>query len=887
MARGPDFWPERWRTLQTRVGWRVFVLFIMCAVLPVTALGIVSYMTIAESLREQAFEGARLTAKRTGAVLAERFGNLESSLTSMAADLSSAPTAMTLGVVIRDARFAAASVISGHTNRRLLGTMPPVPRLTVRQQRHLESGGTIIAVAEDGGAAILMARQLNMGGSSRAMIWAQVSDSVVDRVLSAESVGGLPVSPCIVLADGAVVRCADRTALQSGAFIPALTSASSGAFAWESSNERYLAGFWSLFLDAQYASSDWRIIFSEPESAILAPLTRFRQTFALSAALAILIVAFLSTGQIRRILRPLAALRLGTERIARLEFDRPVEVKSGDEFEDLADTFNAMSDRVGTQFIEAGRLNQSLVNKSRELQEREARLAAILDTAVDAIVTVDASGNLESFNRTAQRLFGFTETEAVGKSLNALFGIPLTTGPTSLEARSAVGSPILEVSACRRDGAPFPAEVRFTKARAGDRVLYTVFIRDISERKRGAEERERLEGQLRHAQKMETVGTLAGGIAHDFNNILTPIILHVELALGEPLSAEMTSDLGEVLAAAMRAKDLVRQILLFSRRGETAYTTIDVEPIVKEALKLLRSSLPATIELKSSVAADVARVLADPTQLHQVLMNLCTNAYHAMPESGGVIEVQVDMVDVDFITGGSAADQRAVRLVVRDNGHGMDAATLERLFEPFFTTKPVGEGTGLGMSIVHGIIEHHGGTITVQSTPGLGTTFEIHLPAAEQETAVREKKAAPNQARGVGRILVVDDDAVIAQLLARVLRRAGYDVVQATVSSHVPAMLAEAEPPFDLLVTDQTMPGMTGLELADRVQRWRIGFPVILLSGFSEFVGRQDLKQHGLREVLMKPVPIDVLAATVARVLEEDRFTLGTDMSYRAETIHV
>jgi PAS domain S-box-containing protein len=886
MGRGTGFWRDRGRTLQTRVGRRVFILFIVCAVLPVTVLGIASYVTIADSLREQAFDRARLTAKRIGAALVERFGNLESSLVSVTADLSNAPPSMMGQTTVRDRRFAAMAVIIGDSQRRLLGTLPDVPKLTARQQRQLQSGGTIITLTGDTRRAILMARQITIAGKSPGVIWAQVSDSLVDRVLAAEEVTGLLVSSCIVLPGGAVVRCADQEALRSGALAPALTSEPSGAFVWES-NQRYVAGFWSLFLDAQFASPDWRIIFSEPEAAILAPLTRFRRTFALAAALAILIVAFLSTGQIRRSLGPLAALRVGTERIARLEFDRPVEVKSGDEFEDLADTFNAMSDRVRTQFVEAGRLNQALANKSEELQEREARLAAILDAAADAIVTVDATGHLESFNRTAERIFGLPEKEAVGRPLNDLFGVPLASEPGSLQARSDVGSPMLEVAGRRGDGATFPAEVKFTEARAGDRILYTVFIRDISQRKRAAEERERLEAQLRHAQKLDTIGTLAGGIAHDFNNILTPIIGTVELARMGPVSAEIKADLEQVLEAALRAKALVKQILLFSRGGETIFSTIEIGPIVKEALRLLRASLPATIEIKSSIAPDVASVVGDPTQLHQVVMNLCINAYHAMREHGGVLEVRVDMVDMDAIAAGGAEEHRAVRLLVRDTGHGMDAATLERLFEPFFTTKPVGEGTGLGMSIVHGIITHHGGSITVQSTPGSGTTFEIRLPSAEEEEAVGEKATAPRQVKGKGRILVVDDDAVIAQLFARVLTRVGYDVAQATVSSQVPAMLAEAEPPFDLLITDQTMPGMTGLELADRIQSWRRGFPIILLSGYSEFTGRQDPRKHGLREVLIKPVPIDVLAATVARVLKEDRSTFRTDPSRRTEAPHV
>lgn len=864
------FWPVRGRTLQTRVGRRVVVLFIVCAVLPVLVLGTATYVILANSLRDQAFDQARLSAKRISTALIEGLGSIDASLKSTANDLARAPSGMTSNTITIDPRLTAAAVVIGGSQRPLFGSLPDVPQLTARQQRHIQSGGTIVVLSSDSGGGILMARAIADSRLSRGLIWAQVSDTVVDRILEAESVTSGHATSCILSRSGSVVRCGDEGALRSGALAPALTSEHSGAFVW-GSKEHHLVGFWSLFLDAKFASPDWRIIFSEPESEILAPLTRFRRLFALATLLAILIVAFLSTGQIRRSLGPLAALRLGTERIARLEFDQRVEVESGDEFEDLADTFNAMSDRVRAQFLESARLNQALATKSEEVQQREARLAAILDAAADAIVTVDTNGRLESFNRTAERIFGVAQKDALGRPLNDLFGVPLATGPGSLRTRSEVGSPMLEVVARRRDGATFPAEVKFTESRDGDRILHTVFVRDISERKRAGEERDRLEGQLRHTQKMDTIGTLAGGIAHDFNNILTPIIMNVELALEQPLSEEMKVDMGEVLAAAVRAKALVRQILLFSRRGEKVFSTIEVGPIVTEAIKLLRASLPTTIEIRSFIVPDVARVVGDPTQLHQVLMNLCTNAYHAMRDHGGVLDVRVDMVEVDALLGSGAAEERAVRIVVSDTGQGMNALTLERLFEPFFTTKPVGEGTGLGMSIVHGIITQHGGTITVQSEPGSGTTFEIHLPSAEQEAAVGEQLEAPRQVRGEGRILVVDDDAVIAKIVARVLTRAGYDVVQATVSSAVLAMLAEADPPFDLVITDQTMPGMTGVELADRIQSWQSGFPIILLSGYSEFAGRQDAKKHGLREILMKPVPIDILAATVARVLTDDR----------------
>jgi signal transduction histidine kinase/ActR/RegA family two-component response regulator len=472
-------------------------------------------------------------------------------------------------------------------------------------------------------------------------------------------------------------------------------------------------------------------------------------------------------------------------------------------------------------------------------------------------------------------VFGLREAEAVGQPLSRLFAVPLGTGLGTLPvARPDVGSPLLEVPGRRADGATFPAEVTFTEAQAGDHVIYTVFVRDISDRKRAAEEREGLEAQLRHAQKMETIGTLAGGIAHDFNNILTPIIGHVELALADTGAAGVSADLDQVRRAALRAKDLVKQILLFSRRGEKAFSPVELGPVVKEALKLLRSSLPATIEIRSSVAADVMPVVGDPTQLHQVLMNLCTNAYHAMRERGGLLDVRLEMARLDpraSVAIPQIEGDRAVRLAVRDTGHGMDAATLERLFEPFFTTKPVGEGTGLGMSIVHGIITDHGGTITVASQPGAGTTFEIYLPPAQAQPGSGVAVAAGPDARGEGRILVVDDDAVIARLVARVLQRQGYEVVPTTSPTEVGGMLANAERPFDLVITDQTMPGMTGLQLAQQIARWRPGFPVILMSGYSEFGDRRDPGELGLRDLLTKPVEMDVLTTAVGRVLRESR----------------
>lgn len=841
MHRGVGFWSGLGRTLQTRVGRRVFLLFITCAVLPVTVLGVASYQSVSKALRQQAFDRSRLTAKRMGTALFERFVDLRPSL-SFAASAWRARHDLVI-----DPRFVSVAVVSERSSEVLRGTLPALPRLNARQHAHLKAGGTIVAVSPDTSTAILMAQAFDAAGETSGIIWAQVSDELVDRVLVSESTAATSGPSCIVLPDGAIVRCRDGISVGKGSFAPALGSNVSGAFVWDS-DERNLAGFFSLFLGGEFAAGDWRFIYSEPESEILAPMRLFRRWFALAGGLALLIVGFLSIGQIRRHLQPLDALQAATDRVARLEFDSPVDVKSGDEFEDLADAFNGMSQRVRDQFVEADRLNQALGNTTDELRERQVRLGAILDTAADAIITVDIDRRIESFNRTAERVFGLSEAEAIGSSLDALI---VSQGLTS------------DATGRRADGTMFAAEVVFTEARAGERMICTVFVRDVSERKRAAEERDQLESHLRHAQKMETIGTLAGGIAHDFNNILTPIMGYVDLALGEDSSDNIKEDLGEVRRAAMRAKDLVQQILLFSRRGEREFSTFELGPVVQEALKLLRSSLPTTIEIRSVIACDVPRVTGDATQLHQVLMNLCTNAYHAMRDHGGVLDVRLDMTERE--------GKRAVRLRVADSGHGMDAATLQRLFEPFFTTKAAGEGTGLGMSIVHGIIAQHGGTVTVDSIIGTGTSFEIVLPAAAQDAGISMQAAAVTQERGQGRVLVVDDEAVIGRLVVRMLERQGYSAVATTKPRDVLEMLATGSPSFDLVITDQTMPGMTGLQLAEKIQTWRPEFPVVLLSGYSELGGAQNPRELGLCAVLTKPVSAEVLTATVARALSEER----------------
>jgi signal transduction histidine kinase/ActR/RegA family two-component response regulator len=398
---------------------------------------------------------------------------------------------------------------------------------------------------------------------------------------------------------------------------------------------------------------------------------------------------------------------------------------------------------------------------------------------------------------------------------------------------------------------------------------------EIVERERAEAERKKLEGQLRQSERLKTIGTLAGGIAHDFNNILAPILGYVDMALEDlPPDSVTHGDMLRVQSGAMRAKELVEQILSFSRQDEQERTAVLWQHVIAEALELIRHSLPATIEVRETLEADVPPVLADSTQLHQVTMNLCTNAFHAMAEGGGVLGLELGTVDVDadFVRNHptlTAGDY--VRLTVSDTGHGMNRQTLERIFEPFYTTKEVGQGTGLGLSVAHGIVEGCGGLITAYSEVGRGATFHVYLPALERRVAVNTADET-SAARSVeGRILVVDDDGEIGRITKRVLERRGHEVTAFTSSVDARDTFCANPSSYDLVITDQTMPDLTGAQLAEALLAVRPDVPIIMTTGFSATVSKDDALASGIREFLMKPIPTDELAAAVLRVLEAEK----------------
>jgi PAS domain S-box-containing protein len=500
------------------------------------------------------------------------------------------------------------------------------------------------------------------------------------------------------------------------------------------------------------------------------------------------------------------------------------------------------------------------------LLDTEQRLRALVEQAPIVLFAVDRNGIFTLSEGRGLESLGLKPGEVVGKSAYEVYaGVPRIIdnirrclAGEAINDVVPVGALVFEsIYTPRRDEHGFVAGV--------SGVAW-----DVTQRVRAEQSTKVLEMQLLQAQKIETIGTLAGGIAHDFNNILSPIVGYTEIAMDQ-LGADhpARADLEQVQNAAHRAKELVRQILIFARGGSDERRPIQLHLVIHEALRLIRSTLPSTIEISQRVATRNDTVVADAAQMHQIIMNLCTNAAHAMRETGGVLRVETEPVDVSAGAGTESANRTPqlapgsyVVLRVRDQGVGMEPATVARVFEPFFTTKKSGEGTGLGLAVVHGIVASHGGTVTVESELGKGSTFSVYLPSATTD-AVAELRTRDAESNGNGeQVLVVDDEPDVARLLQRILEGRGYRV-SVFISSEEALRAFRAEPSaFDAVITDHTMPRMTGVELARELKALRGDIPVILTTGYGDQLESTPVGS-GIDAVAGKPFD----GATLARVL--------------------
>ena len=491
-----------------------------------------------------------------------------------------------------------------------------------------------------------------------------------------------------------------------------------------------------------------------------------------------------------------------------------------------------------------------------------------------AITTISEDRFLE-VNDTFTKISGFTRKEAIGRtSLDLGFWRDPENGrERALRAFYKQGYfRNLEMQMRFKDG------IEHTMLWSADPIdfegqeCFINVLTDITEHKMIQKEKANLESQLQQAQKMEAIGTLAGGIAHDFNNILGAIIGYTELSLNEAeKDSILYQNLQEVFKASGRAKDLVQQILTFSRQAERERKPVQVKLICKEAIKFLRASLPTSIKIRQKIDSDFL-VKADPTQIHQVLMNLCTNAGHAMREKGGVLEVKLTNVKLDEDLSAKFPDLKPgpyIELAVSDTGHGIPAHIIDRIFDPFFTTKENGEGTGMGLSVVHGIVGGCGGEITASSEPSKGATFKIYLPAMKRDNA-QAPITEDSIATGTERILFVDDEKALVDLGKRMLESLGYKVTTRTSSIEALELFKAKADSFDLVITDMTMPNVTGEKLASELIRIKPDVPVILCTGYSAHIDQEQALTMGIRAFIFKPVIKGDMAKTIRRVLNAE-----------------
>jgi len=508
------------------------------------------------------------------------------------------------------------------------------------------------------------------------------------------------------------------------------------------------------------------------------------------------------------------------------------------------------------------------ITERKKIQEDLKRQALAMDNSSDTIVITDTSGIIHYVNPAFKKITGYDNKEVLGKDLSIL-----KSGVHDAQFYEELWDTISggeiwsgQFTNKKKDGSEYIEEATISPvfSKEGEIINYVAVKRDITDRLE-------LEIKLRQSQKMESIGTLAGGIAHDFNNIMAIIVGNTELALDDvPKWNSAHSSLEEIKKASLRAKDIVKQLLSFSRKTDQKLQPIQIASVIKEALQFLRSTIPTTINIHRDIQTTEEMILADPTQINQIIMNLCINASHAMEQTGGDLTVTVEKVFLDNQLFKDYPDLKSgdhVKIIVSDTGPGIDLEIIDQIFDPYFTTKEVGKGSGMGLAVVHGIVKSHGGAIAVDSSLGKGTKFTMFFPLATEKPMV-DTKTIQEIPRGNETILFVDDEISIVKMVQRMFERLGYKVETATTPQDALEQFSSNPAHFDLVITDMTMPQMTGVKLSEKLMDIRKDIPIIICTGHSTLVDEEKAKELGLAAYVMKPINMLETAQTIRKVLD-------------------
>ncbi|BHH85580.1 hybrid sensor histidine kinase/response regulator [Desulforhopalus sp. 52FAK] len=638
------------------------------------------------------------------------------------------------------------------------------------------------------------------------------------------------------------------------------------------------APFQSYFAAHLFPSWEWIVFFSLEDKELHQYLQKMRLTtiiVAIVAGISIVFILFIIFRQI--LIRPIQQLQLAASQIARQQPSPQLNTSAKDELGQLAREMKGMADAITSYNEEQLRLQNELRQSNLSLQESEDKFRRAILMAPFPVMIHAEDGEVLQINHSWTELTGYTHEEIsqmsdwlekaygqrsadIANAIAALYNLESKTDEGEFEIRTVEGKQIYW------DFSSAP----LGKEKNGRRLVISM-AKDVTESKNSANEKRMLEQKLIQSQKMESIGNLAGGIAHDFNNILSVIIGYAELAIDETeRGSSLDESLQEIYTAGNRARDLVKQILAFARQSGEEKKPLQLSTILKEVIKFIRSTIPTSVEIHSSIESS-AFILGNPTQVHQVLMNLCTNAAQAMSaDDSGVLEVQLTEIDLDLNNRWQKLHLepgKYIELSISDTGQGIAPQNIESIFEPYFTTKKVGEGTGMGLAMAKGIVESYNGAITVESNLGKGSTFTIYLPVSthKQWRDTSKEKQLPG---GSEHILFVDDEPAIAKMGVRILESLGYSVVSKTNSKEALEFFQNHPEQFDLLITDMTMPHMTGDKLASEVLRIRPDIPVIICTGYSNRISPEQAQQIGINGFAYKPLSKADLAVTVRRSLD-------------------